>query len=427
MKFLSNILILAAFLTSGCHHASKELRAIDEQSVVPYDGPPQEGRNSEKIPKPITQAATKQLIHNTAPGEVLCVWVTPDGFKDLGLDFNQFVTVLQEGHQEQICFIMQEALRELAPIIHQYVQMHPTTVRAIEVADPYDFAELTSKTNVGAGGGIKTGYTKNHIGGYTAFRNTIRVSSNWETLDISKIEAAFSQIPAQVEGWSCGPNSGARALILAGQPLNSETLAPWNDPSGFAFFLQNCPKATEIAGERADVTRGIGIGGLIGGILLTTICPPVGIPLLVGGGITAGAGVATRAITDHNTTGPTPYYLSEYIDRHLSDGYKDTKVCSYDHFKDCAAVMEQDMVEYKDPVIVFFLYEPTLWHYANVIGCERDGQSVSKFMILNTDQNFYWLSYENMKYLMRNDYRFNTFFACKGDIRKYTIIRFYKK
>ncbi len=99
-------------------------------------------------------------------------------------------------------------------------------------------------------------------------------------------------------------------------------------------------------------------------------------------------------------------------------------MCSYDNFSDCADAIIQDM-SMQDPVIAFFLYGPTAWHYANIVA--TTGFPSVNFIVLDTNKWLKSLDYNNMEHLMRNDYALLTYFGCSEDIRKYTIIRFYKK
>ena len=416
MKIYFTLAILGVF-TASCQR--RHVLNMDQKTEVEPSKLPLGQRELEQalaIPRPIHQAATKQLIGAMVPGEVLCVAITPEHFQDLGLNFNGFVAALHGSDQEKICFIMKQVMQDLAPILQQYYTQSPDVIRVVEVEDCCDFKDLSDKTGVGAGT-IKSNHENRAtwIGTYRNFYDCINYTSGWKTLDKEKIQSALEQVPSQAESWSCGPNSAARALILAGRSI-----------SQFDIFLRNCPRGSEVARKKAKVVTGAGIGAFIGGALLTAIpgAAPIGAAILATGWGSAMGGMVTQGIADSYTTGPSPHYLSEYINQHLPCAqYSKSKVFSYESFSSCATAIIDDIKD-GDPVIAFFLYEPILWHYANVVATQGNGD---KFMILETKQYFEWLNYSDMEDLMRNDYGFLTFFGCKGHIGKYNIIRFYRK
>lgn len=406
-KLLFYLSICLGVLNISCQKGNK----LDMESFP--ETPKTKQEEIEEIPRTIHQAATKQLIGSIGQNEVLCIVMKPE---DFGINAKNFLAVLNEGDNGKIFFVMQQAMQDLGPILQQYYRQNPVSMRVIKVANPYDFRTLTAKTGTGAGTN-KSNYRGEYIGNtYEAFAECIKRFDNVKTLDLSSIRLAIALIPEQADEWSCGPNSAARALILADKTHNQGS-HNWNETNDFNVFLNNCPKSIDVTQGIDNIARSssIAIGTFIGIFnrsLATSVMANI-------------SQVALSLPTVCTTkAGPSPHRLSSYINSHLPSTYKCSIVCSYDNFADCANAIIQDM-SMQDPVIAFFLYGPTTWHYANIVA--TTGSSSVNFIVLDTNKWLKSLDYDNMEHLIRNDYSLLTYFGCSKDIRKYTIIRFYKK
>ncbi|WP_339044681.1 hypothetical protein [Cardinium endosymbiont of Tipula unca] len=258
----------------------------------------------EAIPRTIPQAATKQLIGSMGQSEVLCVVMTP---KDFGINTKNFLAILYEGDKGKIFFIMPQVMQDLGPILQQYYQQNPVSMRVIEVENPYDFSGLTTKTGTGAGA-KKGDYRGKYIGNtYTALVEHINQFYNMNTLDLSRIPPAIELIPEQADEWSCGPNSAARSLILAGKMNHHHN---WEGPNDFNTFLNNCPKSLDVAQGVDNIVMGtsIALGALVGSFFGIDPAPAMTHVRQV-------ASILPTVCTPK--IGPSPRHLSNYINSHL--------------------------------------------------------------------------------------------------------------
>lgn len=397
--------------------------AIPEQTALSIL--PEKQERIEEIPRPIHQAATKQLIGTMAPDEVLCVLVKSENFKHIGLDFNAFLAVLREGDQEKICFVMQKVMQDLAPILRRYYEANSAIIRTVEIEDPRDFNDLASKTGVGAGTGkSNTEATKSGLNFNTFCKelgvpvsHSASAASPWNSLRVDRIKCALVEIPAQVGKIECAANSAARALLLTNVTRNISADLTWGN-GGYSWFRSNCPQ------DIKSIDRSVALTAAGVGLALAPFTG--GISALVGNGVAIASGV-TASIVE---TGPSPWELSKYIDQHMPSSssypYKFSQVYSYENFSNCAQDIASDM-RAEDPAIAFFFWGPTSWHYANVVAVKGSGSTPEGFMILDTYKSFEYRNYNNMQYVMYNDYKFNTSFCVGGTPNNYTIIRFHRK
>lgn len=128
------------------------------------------------------------------------------------------------------------------------------------------------------------------------------------------------------------------------------------------------------------------------------------------------------------STGPSPWNLAKYINEHIPPGsvFSYSKVYTYDNFEHCARSIASD-INHSDPVIAFIFWGPFSWHYANVIATEGRVDNPEGFMLLETDKTFDYRTYDNMRHIMYNDYKFNSSFCLGGTPKNYNIIRFHRR
>lgn len=181
-------------------------------------------------------------------------------------------------------------------------------------------------------------------------KQKIQTEPGWKHLSIDRIQKAL-QLPKQAESWSCGPNSGYRALILNGDKSSG---------NGLRSFIDNCPKSVG-----APQTT----GGKVVDLIMTS------------GGFTLGAKVANKVANKFDRSidvGPDPSSLANYINKHSK-----SKVKRYigENWSDFWTELCRD-IDRAAPAIILLEKGTIKLHYINLIGYNPNNETVA---ILDTD------------------------------------------
>jgi len=112
---------------------------------------------------------------------------------------------------------------------------------------------------------------------FSDFKTKIQTERGWKHLSLERIDKA-RKVKPQEKSWSCGPNSGYRALILNGDKSSASDLNS---------FIKQCPKS--LGSPQTKVGKVLNYGTL-------GIASAIG---LLGGDV-----------------GPNPSSLAKYINQH---------------------------------------------------------------------------------------------------------------
>jgi hypothetical protein len=181
-------------------------------------------------------------------------------------------------------------------------------------------------------------------------KQKIKNEPGWKYLPLDRIQKAL-QLSPQAESWSCGPNSGYRALILNGDKSSG---------NGLRSFINNCPKS-------------IGDPQTTGGKVVDF--------LVTGGRFTLAAKVANTVANQFDRSidvGPDPSSLANYINKHSN-----SKVQRYigENWSDFWTQLCRD-IDRTDPAIILVEKGTISLHYINLIGYNPHNETVA---ILDTD------------------------------------------
>ena len=193
-------------------------------------------------------------------------------------------------------------------------------------------------------------------------------------------------------------------------------------------FLPNAPRFFQRQAV-SNTGQGMAIGGMsvaAAGIILAPFTGGATVPLALAGWGTAMGGVGAVAAGElaPTDTGVEPEDLAEHITNYLPDN-RHARYCYYDDFWECAKKIRNDLRR-GDPVIVFWSYSPTSAHYVNVVGVSVDSNDLpEEFVIMETDGSLRRLSYQDMRFLMKRQFRSYTAFGILEPYN-YHIIRFYR-
>jgi hypothetical protein len=184
------------------------------------------------------------------------------------------------------------------------------------------------------------------------FKQRIQTEPGWKYLSLDRIEKAL-QLPPQAESWSCGPNSGYRALILNGDKSSE---------NGLRSFIDKCPKSVG-----APQTT----GGKVVDLIMTS------------GRFTPAAKLANKVANQFDRSidvGPDPSSLANYINKHSK-----SKVQRYslqeENWSDFWTQLCRD-IDRAAPAIILLEYGTIKLHYINLIGYNPNNETVA---ILDTD------------------------------------------
>lgn len=297
--------------------------------------------------------------------------------------------VLHREKNKQHLFVPVERTAESQKILRCYQETYADALptQLVSVHSPETFARLLSQSGPGPGVGEK-GRDYDWRAFYLFSFDSRTADASWKTLPRNRILDAWNKIPTQTEKeqpndhhWSCGPSSGARAILLWGYSLGES----------FESFRSRCPKS--FGKPQTE-------GGQIASKILSAFT----------------LGLSDSVVNNLPDVGPDLSALANYLTSRLPHG-KSAKRYQYSSFLDCARDIKKD-IDYKDPVIAFFVYKWNAMHYANLVGVRLDSHGdPTHFMMLENWNQFGELSFNKMKYWMDTSGT-----IIKG---KYNLIRFF--
>lgn len=399
----------ALLIHFGCHRVNRLGMFSPEQAqkgpIVPSQA------IVESIPRPIHQAETKQLIESIPPNKAFCVLVTPEKCKELRLDFDAFVHVVYSQENKGLIFYLEKMAQVVLSILQHRYSGSSMQIQAIQVNDAVDLDQLISKTSRITGGGKYITYTPKF---YSLDSLKCKIGptndalyAGYKALDLATIERAYNQIPYQTGPAECSVNAAARALILAGANIHA---------GNYVDFVVQCPTIYRSINKVSEKSV---VGGFFTGIFGGLLCAipggqVIGLPMVYAGTSTMAVGATSMSLTENKKTasscGVDPWDLSNHIDRYLTNNtYRYSYVDCYYDFASYEAAIVHD-IEHKQPVIAFFFFTPTGWHYANIIAIKQGDSGVSEFILLDTSMKnkikfFEIINADDMEYLTRNIYK----------------------
>ncbi len=324
------------------------------------------------IPRPIPNAETYQFMDAIPPGSVLSDIISDS---DLGIR-NEIgylpLVVYQSGRYEDAFYFAPENRDQDAEKVLSIYGKNNTEFnsRLILIKDFEKFIELFNKTSHGcankggkwsssANWGYKLDYLYDERNGYTM-------------LDRKRVENAMG-VEKQCRSWSCGPNSGLRAVYLLGRD--------W--PHSYDNFIRNCPKriCRETTVRKGSQTAAVGAGLTFFGLFFAPLT--MGASLIPGAvtGLT-GAGLAATGASISSDVGPMPTKLAEYLSRRLGKhkAYR-SNYCSQRGYEES---ISRD-IRLGLPRIILIISGTFNMHYINVIGVRSTGKYFNQVVILDTN------------------------------------------
>lgn len=349
--------------------------------------------------------------------------------------------------EQELMFVPAILLEEAALILQDYytARSDSNKVQIISVADLEDWIVLLQKAGPGIAGSknfdwsnvkylaefekLKGNETReekpNTDGGINRFFRYSDRPSPWVRLCRQAwMHDAVDRIPRQSDtqphnGWSCGPNSAAKAIHMFGHNMSEAYYRNTFLPDAPRFFNRQTV---------SNIGEGMAVGGgsvAIVGIILAPFTGGATIPLaLVGYGATMG-GVGLVAVGEFapSDTGVKPENLAKHITNYLP-GTKKALYKSYDDFWECAKIIRDDLRR-GDPVIVFWSFSAIQAHYVNVVGVSVDNSDLpEEFVIMDTNNRLYKLNWQDMRTLMKREFAFYALTATTCD--DYHMVRFYR-
>jgi len=247
-------------------------------------------------------------------------------------------------------------------------------------------------------------------------------------LDAEKLTKACQTIPPQVGESECHINSAARALVLLG--INIDHQDYYHFMNGFKQIMIN---RYGISTKSVKLVLVLSLLGLtfrfLSNVQETASLQKAASSIMVSG---AGVSFAVLIFTVLNKMyrplgiGSDPWDVANYINKYLPIACADASMHGYNIFSICVKQIDKAICIQKRPVIAIFFYEAKRWHYVNIVGVKKEGSNhISKFAILDTNQECYSLTYDDMEYFMYNLYKNVTETArWKNPKKNYYIIGF---
>lgn len=263
------------------------------------------------------------------------------------------------------------------------------------------FIELANKTSPGYAtkpGSIGKAFQRplDYVDAYFEAKN------GYTMLPKARVKSAI-KVPNQWRSWSCGPNSGLRALHLLGATTYD-----------YDSFIDCCPKTickdTTIKKGSNSMFAGIGLTAL--GLVFAPITG--GASLLPGAAFTVGG--AATAVTGgviSSDVGPKPAGLADYLTRCMK------RFRAKHNTENSAASIAKD-IDWGYPRIVLFVMETDAAHYMNVIGYKKNKQGIEGFVLLDTNGEVGYMTAKDLDY-----WQCNTCIPFLGSV--YNSIEFFKK
>lgn len=350
-----------------------------------------------ELEHPLPNTQLYSLLDGLKPGQVL---VSLTAAKELHApnEFNDFpvVTYQAERYGDAFYFVPEKMTKDAEKALTIYGKTNPSFYAyLVPVKDKRKFLELIAKSSTGCAN--KGGNWRKDFDEVIKFDELF--SGDYLMLDRSCIEHAKAAPRQGSEGadgsWSCGPNTGYRALRLMGE-----------DGGSYYDFVKNCPRTI----SRNDMTTQGGTLAIGGGILGLLFAPFTGGLSLIPAGVAWAAG-ATEAITAgviSSDVGPNPGVLALYL-RSVMNRHK-AKFSGYSYDWGSTGYEQSIVRDIKVglPRIVLMINGTMSMHYVNVIGVHPTvGGHVYKAVILDTDGKIGVMSREKLSYwLDRNGYAY---------------------
>lgn len=195
------------------------------------------------------------------------------------------------------------------------------------------------------------------------FKKKIKTERGWKHLDLERIDKA-RKVKPQEESWSCGPNSGYRALIINGDKSSGSDLDS---------FIKKCPKSLGSPQTTVGKVLNVSTGG-------------------IASAITAMGKLKKKVVGGSEfDVGPNPSSLAKYINQHSKSKVTRDRTDSWDDFwgKICSSI------ERGVPVIVLIEEGRLALHYINLIGYNANDKSVT--MLDTNNAIVFWSNSEFKK------------------------------
>lgn len=324
-------------------------------------------------PRTLPNFETYLFIDSLKPGEVLLSETTEACLNASNLFKNFLVVCYQSArYQDAFYFVPEKMANDAEKALSLYSETNPGFyAHLITIKEEGKFWELASKTSLGCA---------NKDGSWTSDVRWVGLdgafSEGHAMLDKGKIEyamAAPSQGSDQKNGnWSCGPNSGFRALRLLSE-------SSYNYDS----FVECCPQRISKSAtiENGGTTAGVGVGLTFAGMIFAPFTAGLS---LIPGVVTYAVGVGTTVTgaSISSNVGPSPEMLANYLTRTMNtyragfSGYSSQT----DYEKSIAADIRRGY-----PRIVLIVSGTTSMHYVTIVGVNPSGDYFREAVILDTD------------------------------------------
>ena len=332
------------------------------------------------------------FIECLKPGEVLFSITTEEGL-NVSNEFKDFFTVCYQAERygDAYYFVPENMKEDAEKALALSSKTSPSFYAyLIPILDSDKFKTLASKTASGCSS--KEGKWFNSVN----WKGLERVyAEGYTMLEESRVryaQVAPVQDSTQHSEWSCGPNSGFRAMRLLG--LTLEDYEYW-------ALAEGCPKSL----SRQDlINPGVRVAA-ISGILGIFLTPFTGGISLIVGAIGVGVGSATAATGAYAPieVGPRPHILAAYLTENPK--MQKEKMRAYFHgFSDLDyeinIVCE---IREEKPVIALLINGTTKMHYVTIIGMKPQGEHISEVVILDTDGEIGTMSQSDLRFRMDRD------------------------
>jgi len=185
--------------------------------------------------------------------------------------------------------------------------------------------------------------------------------------------------------WSCGPNSGARALAMLPNGICVQ----------FKPFMENTPATI----GRTNTKFIMRVQSVLAGAALAVLIqrlegwPALGYSLAVGLVISS-----PRSLAGIAPVGPHPAALAEYLQEWVDD--YDVKDLYFDNFEQTLSVIRESVLDRDTPLIAHLCFGAFALHYVNIIGFSERLKQVE---VLDTNGVVYRMRFDRLEQLMNTD------------------------
>jgi hypothetical protein len=335
---------------------------------------------------------TYSFVDSRRPGEVIFSKVTEVGL-NASQEFEDFFVVCYQSdrYQDAFYFVPEKMIKDAEKALSIFGKTDPKFYAyLIPIEDNGKFWELASKTSAGCAN--KGGRWVDSV---RWFKNLDQAfSEGYKMLDRTFIEYAMSA-PSQSSdakngSWSCGPNSGFRAIRLKRNFIDD-----------YYSFVEDCPRSISRDGMIATG----GTMAITAGIWGMIFAPFTGGLSLIPAGIawTAGAATAITGGSISSDVGPNPALLAFYISSRMEPG-RGAELAGYSSSTDYEIAISNS-ISVRDPRIVLIVSGTFNMHYVNIIGvkCNSYGGPLTEAVILDTDGSIGVISASNLQYWLDSD------------------------